>query len=319
MMLDVIPWVTFMAFVVTMLALDLGVFHRRAHVVSRREALLWSGVWIALAVAFNLGVYALMGADSGLEWTTGYLIEKSLSVDNVFLFILIFISFAVPPQYQHRVLFWGILGALVMRGVLIALGAFVLDWFHYAIYAFGALLIVTGIKFLRDTEQKAPDIERNVMVRAMRRIFPVDDGYTGDKLFVFRNGVLHMTPLFLVLLVIESTDLIFAIDSIPAVFAITDDPFIVFTSNVFAILGLRSLYFVLNGYLTGLAYLKPALATILVFVGSKMVFADVYKIHPLMSLAVIVGVLFIAITASLLRKPAEHEPAIAIVPVDRDS
>jgi tellurite resistance protein TerC len=314
-----LPWVLFLAFVVAMLALDLGVFHRHAHAVSRREALAWSVVWIGLAIVFNIGVYIFMGSETGVEWTTGYLIEKSLSVDNVFLFILIFSSFAVPPQYQHRVLFWGILGALVMRGVLITFGAFLLEWFHYAIYFFGGLLIITGIKFLRDTEEKAPDLDKNLLVRGARRFFRVDNSYHGEKFFLRRGGVLYLTPLFLVLLVIESTDLIFAIDSIPAIFAITDDPFIVFTSNVFAILGLRALYFVLNGYLTGLAYLKPALAAILVFVGSKMLLADVYKVDPLISLGVIGAILSVAIAASLLKKPEEHEPAIAIVPVEERS
>ena len=314
-MLTVLPWILFLAFVAAMLAIDLGVFHRHAHVVSRREALAWSAVWIGLSIVFNIGVYVFMGSESGVEWTTGYLIEKSLSVDNVFLFILIFSAFAVPPQFQHRVLFWGILGALLMRGVLITFGAFLLEWFHYAIYFFGGLLILTGIKFLRDTEDKAPDLDTNLLVRGARRLFKVDNSYHGEKFFLRREGVLYLTPLFLVLLVIESTDLIFAIDSIPAIFAITDDPFIVFTSNVFAILGLRALYFVLNGYLTGLAYLKPALAAILVFVGTKMLLADVYHVDPLVSLGVIGTILGIAIVASLLKEKPE-EPPIVIVSAD---
>jgi len=305
---DVLPWLLFLAFVAGMLALDLGVFHRDAHEVSRREALAWSAVWIGLAVVFNIGVYALQGADRGLEWTTGYLIEKSLSVDNVFVFLLIFSMFAVPAQYQHRVLFWGIVGALIMRGAIILVGAALLDWFHYVIYIFGAFLILTGIKFLRDKGEHAPSLERNWLVMIARRVRPVTRQYEGQKFFVRRAGVLYLTPLFLVLLLIESTDLVFAVDSIPAIFAVTDDPFIVFTSNIFAILGLRALYFVLRGYLAGMAYLKPALATILVFVGTKMLLADVYKIDSLVSLAVIATVLTSAVIASLLvKREGRHE------------
>ena len=310
-MMSVIPWVAFLAFVFLMLALDLGVFHRHAHVVTRREALAWSAAWIGLALAFNGGVYYFQGAETGLEWTTGYLIEKSLSVDNVFLFILIFSAFAVPSQYQHRVLFWGIVGALIMRGALIAAGAVVFAWLHFAIYVFGAFLVLTGVKFLRDTGEHVPDLEKNVLVRLARRVRPVTAAYEGQKFFSRKDGVLMMTPLFLVLLLIESTDLVFAIDSIPAIFAITDDPFIVFTSNIFAILGLRALYFVLNGYLAGLAYLKPALAAILVFVGAKMLLADVYKIDALASLGVIASILGVAVAASLLKSTRERREAVA--------
>src|SRR3990172_9494432 len=228
-----------------MLALDLGVFHRDAHEVSRREALAWSAVWIGLAVVFNIGVYALQGADRGLEWTTGYLIEKSLSVDNVFVFLLIFSMFAVPAQYQHRVLFWGIVGALIMRGAIILVGAALLDWFHYVIYIFGAFLILTGIKFLRDKGEYAPSLERNWLVMIARRVRPVTRQYEGQKFFVRRAGVL---------------------------------------------------------------YLKPGWATILVFVGTKMLLADVYKIDPLVSLAVIPTVLTSAVIASLLvKREGRHE------------
>jgi tellurite resistance protein TerC len=299
-MYDVLPWAVFLAFVAGMLALDLGVFHRSAHEVSRREALAWSTVWIGLAIVFNIGIYVLQGSDKGLEWTTGYLIEKSLSVDNVFVFVLIFSMFAVPARYQHRVLFWGIVGALIMRAVLILVGAALLDAAHFVIYLFGGFLILTGIKFLRDSDTHAPSLERNWLVRLARRVRPVTDSYEGQKFFVRRDGLLYLTPLFLVLLLIESTDLVFAVDSIPAIFAVTDDPFIVFTSNIFAILGLRALYFVLSGYLAGLAYLKPGLAAILVFVGAKMVLADVYKIDPLVSLVVIGLILASVIIASLL-------------------
>lgn len=293
-----------MAFVLGMLALDLGVFHRNAHEIHRREALAWSAVWIGLAIAFNIGIYYFQGSEKGLEWTTGYLIEKSLSVDNVFVFLLIFSAFAVPAQYQHRVLFWGIIGALIMRGVMIAIGAQLLEWSHFVIYIFGGFLILTGLKFLRDTQEE-PSLERNLLVRAVRRVWPVTEGYEGQKFFVRRNGVLFVTPLLLVLVLIESTDLVFAVDSIPAIFAVTEDPFIVFTSNVFAILGLRALYFVLSGYLSGLAYLKPALAGVLVFVGTKMIIVDIYKIPSLVSLAVIATILFVAIAGSFIKQRAE--------------
>ena len=315
---SIAPWVLFLVFVAGMLALDLGVFHKHAHVVSRREALLWSAVWIGLALLFNAGIYLMLGAEAGLEWTTGYLIEKSLSVDNVFIFLLIFATFAVPAQYQHRVLFWGILGAVLTRGALILVGAALLSAFHAVIYIFGAFLIVTGLKFLRSTDD-APRLERNLLVRLANRLLPTTTSYEGQRFFVRRAGVLTMTPLFLVLLLIESTDIIFAIDSIPAIYAITGDPFIVFTSNIFAILGLRALYFVLSGYLAELRYLKPALAAVLVFVGGKMLLTDVYKIPALVSLAVVVGILSIAIAASLVvqRRGSTHVPG-EVPPADAD-
>ncbi len=318
MVVELLPWILFLAFVLGMLALDLGVFHRNAHEIHRREALAWSAVWIGLAIAFNIGIYYFQGSEKGLEWTTGYLIEKSLSVDNVFVFLLIFSTFAVPAQYQHRVLFWGIIGALIMRAVMIAIGAQLLDWSHFVIYIFGGFLILTGVKFLRDT-QKEPSLEGNLLVRAVRRVWPVTEGYEGQKFFVRRNGIIFITPLLPVLVLIESTDLVFAVDSIPAIFAVTEDPFIVFTSNVFAILGLRALYFVLSGYLAGLAYLKPALAAVLVFVGTKMIIVDFYKIPSLVSLAVIAAILTIAIAASFIKQRAELrklEPAVNVGGVD---
>ena len=299
MLVALLPWALFLAFIVGMLALDLGVFHRNAHDVSRREALAWSAAWIGLAIVFNAGVYLVRGPEAGLEWTTGYLVEKTLSIDNVFVILLIFSAFAVPGAYQHRVLFWGIAGALVMRAVLIAAAGLLLGALHFVIYVFGAFLIYTGIKFLREQEH-APDLEQNRVVRTARRLFRTTEGYEGQRFFVRRRGLLYATPLFLVLLLIESTDLVFAVDSIPAIYAITDDPFIVFTSNIFAILGLRSLYFVLAGYLAGLAYLKPALAAILIFVGTKMLILDFYKVPALASLGVIATILAVAIAASLL-------------------
>ena len=296
---DLLPWILFLVFVGFMLALDLGVFHRDAHEVSRREALAWSAVWIGLAIVFNIGVYVFRGQEAGLEWTTGYLIEKSLSVDNVFVFLLIFSAFAVPAAYQHRVLFWGVVGALIMRAVLIAFAGILLDRLHWMIYVFGAFLIFTGYKIVRSAHA-APSLESNRLVRLAKRFYKVTGDYEGQRFFVKRDGVRYMTPLFLVLLLVESTDLVFAVDSIPAIYAITDDPFIVFTSNIFAILGLRALYFVLAGYLAGLRYLKPALATVLVFVGAKMMLVDVLKVPPLLSLAVISVILGTAVVASLM-------------------
>ena len=303
---QVAPWLAFLGFVAGMLALDLGVFHRDAHEVTRREALTWSAVWIGLAILFNIGVYALQGPQAGIEWTTGYLIEKSLSIDNIFVILLIFAAFAVPAQYQHRVLFWGIVGALGMRAGLIAFAGVLLTNLHWMIYVFGAFLIVTGIRFLRE-DHGTPDLSQNRILRLARRAFPVTARYEGQQFFVRRNGVLHLTPLFLVLLVVESSDLVFAVDSIPAIYAVTSDPFIVFTSNIFAILGLRSLYFVLAGYLGGLRYLKPALAAVLMFVGAKMALVDFVKVPPLASLGVILAILVGAVVASLVVAGREGE------------
>ncbi len=293
-------WVGFNVFVLAMLALDLGVFHRKAHVVSVREASIWSAVWIGLALLFNLGVWHLLGAQKGVEFLTGYLIEKSLSVDNIFVFALIFGYFAVPEEYQHRVLFWGILGALVMRAIFIAAGAALIANFHWIIYVFGAFLIVTGIK-MAFVPARGLEPEKNPVVRLVRRLMPVTDRYHGQKFFARENGALAATPLFLVLALVETTDLIFAVDSIPAIFAVTSDPFIVYTSNVFAILGLRSLYFLLAGVMSKFEYLKLGLAAILVFVGTKMAIVDLYKIPSPVSLGVVAAILAIAVVASLAR------------------
>ena len=293
-------WIGFNLFVLGMLALDLGVFHRKAHVVSFKEASVWSAVWIALALLFNAAVWHFFGPQNGVEFLTGYLIEKSLSVDNIFVFALIFSYFSVPQEYQHRVLFWGILGALVMRGAMIAVGAQLLQHFSWVIYLFGGFLILTGIK-MAFTPDKGLEPEKNPVVRLVRRLFPVSDRYHGQAFFVREKGVLTATPLFLVLALVEATDLIFAVDSIPAIFAVTRDPFIVYTSNVFAILGLRSLYFLLAGVMAKFEYLKLGLAAILVFVGTKMAIVDLYKIPSPVSLGVVAGILLVAITASLVR------------------
>jgi len=291
-------WIGFNLFVLAMLALDLGVFHRKAHEVSLREAATWSAVWVALALVFNVGVWHYMGAEKGTQFLTGYLIEKSLSVDNIFVFALIFSYFAVPAAYQHRVLFWGILGALVLRAIFIAAGATLIAKFHWIIYVFGAFLVLTGLKMAL-TPQKGLEPDKNPVLRLVRRLVPVTDRYHGQKFFVREGGVRLATPLFLVLVLVETTDLIFAVDSIPAIFAITTDPFLVYTSNVFAILGLRSLYFLLAGVMHKFEYLKLGLAAVLVFVGTKMALVDVYEIPSSTSLAVVGTLLAISIAASL--------------------
>jgi tellurite resistance protein TerC len=293
-------WIGFNVFVLAMLALDLGVFHRDAHDVKVKEALVWSAVWIGLALSFNVGVFVFGGAQKGLEFLTGYLIEKSLSVDNIFVFLLIFSYFSVPARYQHKVLFWGIFGALVMRAVMITAGAALIKEFHWIIYLFGALLVVSGIKMAVQRETQIHP-ERNPLVRLFRRVMPVTEGYEGDRFFVRRAGVLFATPLFVTLLMVESADLMFAVDSIPAIFAITTDPFIVYTSNVFAILGLRSLYFALAGIMERFHYLKLGLSVVLVFVGAKMLLTDIYKIPVPVSLGIVAAVLAIAVVASLLK------------------
>jgi tellurite resistance protein TerC len=294
-------WIGFNLFVLAMLALDLGVFHRKAHVVTFRESLAWTVVWVALALLFNAGVWHYYGSQKALQFFTGYLIEKSLSVDNVFVFALLFSYFAVPPVYQHKVLFWGILGALVMRAVMIAAGATLIAKFTWIIYLFGAFLILTGIKMVFKREGEIHP-ERNPVVRWFKKLMPVTTDYRRDRFFVVENGVRHATPLFVVLLLVEASDLIFAVDSIPAIFAVTTDPFIVYTSNVFAILGLRSLYFALAGVMDKFHYLKIGLGAVLAFVGVKMLLAHTpYKIDTLLSLAVVVSILALSIAASLLR------------------
>jgi tellurite resistance protein TerC len=295
-------WIGFNVFVLGMLALDLGVFHRNAHKVSLREALGWSVVWISLALIFNAGIYYFWGTEKALEFLAGYLIEKSLSVDNIFVFLMIFSYFAVPAIYQHRVLFWGILGALVMRAIFIAMGAALLSTFHWMIYLFGAFLIVTGIKMLLLGDQKL-EPERNPAVRLLRRSMNVTDEYHGQRFFVRMNGRVWATPLLLVLVVVETTDVIFAVDSIPAIFAITQDPFIVYTSNVFAILGLRALYFLLAGVMEMFRYLKLGLSFVLCFVGAKMLLVDFYKIPSDLSLGAVAGILAISVLASVLTQP----------------
>ena len=311
-------WVGFNLFVLAMLAIDLGVFHRHAHIVSVREAALWSVLWISLSLIFNLGIYlywhdlvphsAYTNSEAALAFLTGYLIEKSLSVDNIFVFVLIFSYFAVPAIYQHRVLFWCIIGALIMRATLIFVGAALIERFHWIIYIFGGFLIYTGIRMAFHKDE-AMAVEENAMVRLFRRFMPVADRYHDGDFFVRHGGKLMATPLFLVLIVVETTDLVFALDSIPAIFAVTTDAFLVYTSNIFAILGLRSLYFLLAGVIDKFQYLKLGLAVVLTFVGGKMVLESFIHIPIIASLGFIALTLTVAVVASLLN-PAKTETIV---------
>jgi len=298
-------WVGFNIFVVIMLVVDLRVFHRHAHEVKISEALIWSGVWIALSLLFNVGVYYWYGHESALQFLTGYIIEKSLSVDNLFVFLMIFSYFKVPAQYQHTVLYWGILGALVMRGLLIFLGVTVIQEFHWVIYIFGAFLVFTGVKmaFQKDTVEVHP--EKNLVVRIFKKFIPVTAGYHETKFFLKVDGKRYATLLFVVLIVVETTDLVFAVDSIPAIFAITTDPFIVYTSNVFAILGLRALYFALAGMMNLFRFLKIGLSIVLSFVGMKMLMSEILPIPIGIALSVVATVLVMSVVFSIMVKPAE--------------
>ena len=298
-------WLIFTAGVLVLLAIDLGVFHKDDHVVTVKEALIWSGLWTVLALVFNAGVWLVSGSQAGIEFFTGYMIERSLSIDNIFVFILLFSFFAVPAKYQYKVLFWGIIGALIMRVALILVGATLIKEFHWVIYVFGGLLVVSGIRMaLQGENHVEPD--KNPVVRLFRRIMPVTSEYHNGNFFVRTAGKFAATPLFLVLLVVETTDLVFALDSIPAIFAITGDPFIVYTSNVFAILGLRALYFALAGIMDRFHYLKIGLSATLVFVGAKMLLSDVLEIPVLMALVVVAAILAVAVIASLLRPRKEE-------------
>lgn len=300
-----ILWICFNVFVLLMLALDLGVFHRKSHEVTVKEALTWTSIWITLAMLFNLFVFYYFDKEKAVEFFTGYVIEKSLSVDNIFVIIMIFSYFNVPKTYQHKVLFWGILGALVMRVIFIFAGIELIHKFHWLIYIFGGFLIFTGIRMVTASDVKL-DPEKNPLVKFVRKFFPVTPAFVGDKFFTKIDGKRWVTPLFLVVIMIEATDLIFAVDSIPAILAISDDPFIVYTSNVFAILGLRSLYFALSGIEDYFRYLKYGLAVILVFVGTKMCIMDFFKIPVEVSLIVIVFVLGISMIASVvISRPGE--------------
>jgi len=295
-------WILFNVFVVAMLVLDLGVFHRRTHTVKYREALIWSVVWITLAAIFAVVIYFWHGRTPSLEFVTGYVIELSLSVDNLFVFLLIFRYFQVPPGHQHKVLFWGILGALIMRAIFIAAGVGLIQKFHWIIYVFGAFLIYSGIKLFRQGEAEIHP-EKNPVLRLFRRWVPVTNDYEGDKFFVRRTG-LFATPLLVVLVVVETTDLLFAVDSIPAILAITRDAFIVYTSNVFAILGLRSMYFALAGMMEMFRYLHYGLSVVLMFVGAKMLLSHYHEVPTVVALGAVAGILLLSVAASVLRPKA---------------
>jgi tellurite resistance protein TerC len=292
-------WIIFSVFVLGMLALDLGVFNRKAHEVRFKEALTWSVVWVALSLAFNGWIYHKFGSEKALQFLTGYVIEKALSVDNIFVFVVLFASFAVPKMYQHRVLFWGVLGAIIMRAIFIALGAALVSRFDWIMYVFGAILIITGIKLMKEGESE-PHPEKNPLYKLARRIMPATPEYHGKQFTVIQNGRRYATPLLLVLIAIEATDVVFAVDSIPAIFAITTDPFIVYTSNIFAILGLRAMYFLLAGVIDKFHYLKYGLAVVLLFVGVKMVIAEWYHMPIGLSLGVIASVLTLSVIASVI-------------------
>ena len=296
--IDARAWLAFNVFIVGMLLLDLFVLHRHAHVVSLREAAITSTGWVVLGLAFGGFIWWWLGAGAAGEYLAGYLIEKSLSVDNVFVFVLIFSYFAVPAAYQHRVLFWGVLGALVLRGVFILAGAALLEALDWVLYLFGLFLLFTAYKMMRHSEM-ALDPQQNRVLRLVGRLIPISSEYDGQRLFTRKGGALVATPLFAVLVVVETTDVVFAVDSIPAIFAVTRDPFIVFTSNAFAILGLRALYFLLAGVAHRFVYLKTGLAVILAFVGTKMLIADFYHVPVWISLSVIATVLTVSIVASL--------------------
>jgi tellurite resistance protein TerC len=308
-------WVGFVVFVLAMLALDLGVFNRKAHVFTIREAIAWTSLWVALALGFNVAIYFLYerhwlgvglsigheldGRTAALQFFTGYVIEKSLSLDNIFVIAMIFSYFSVPTIYQHRVLFWGIIGALVMRGLMILAGAALIERFDWIIYVFGALLIMTAVKMLIVRHDNL-DPGKNPLIRLAKRLYPLTDDFDGPKFFAHVDGKRAITPLFLSLLIVESTDLLFAVDSIPAIFAVTRDPFIVFTSNVFAILGLRSLYFALAGMMEKFRHIKSSLVFVLAFVGVKMLLTHYYPIPTFVSLSIILGILAVGLIASIV-------------------
>jgi tellurite resistance protein TerC len=311
--MDLIFWIGFLVFIGVFLALDLGVFHRKAHIVPPREAAAWTAVWVTLACLFGVGVLLWKGSETGIAWFTGYVIEYSLSVDNVFVFALIFGAFAVPRELQHRVLFWGVVGALVMRFAMILAGAHLIETYHWIIYVFGAFLVFTGIRMALSGGGHASHPEQNIVVRVTKRFLPVVPEYHGQR-FLVRTAALGLaaTPLLLALITVETSDLIFAVDSIPAIFAVTTDPFVVFTSNAFAILGLRSLYFLLADAADRFRYLRLGLAGVLIFVGAKMLLTDMLKTPPLVSLAVILGILGVSVAASLLADRRDGGAAAAL-------
>jgi tellurite resistance protein TerC len=317
MSIHVLLWIAFNLFVVAMLALDLGVFHRTAHVIHVREALAWCALWVTLALLFNLGILLRLGSEPALEFLTGYLLEYSLSVDNIFVFLMIFTYFRVPYLHQHKVLFWGILGALIMRALFILTGITLIQKFHWIMYIMGGFLVLTGIRMALHKDAEI-NPERNPVLKLFRRVMPVTENYEDGRFFLRRSGRLFATPLFVVVLVVETTDVIFAVDSIPAILAITLDPFIVYASNVFAIMGLRALYFALAGVMQLFHYLPYGLSFVLVFVGIKMLLVDIYKIPIVMALGTVAAVLVISVIASTLFPPKpEGTPSAADPPGTR--
>jgi tellurite resistance protein TerC len=292
-------WIGFHALVFVMLALDLGIFNRKSHTVGMKEALGWSAVWIVISQLFNIFIYRSYGSEAAVEFLTGYILELSLSVDNLFVFLLLFSYFKVPSEYQHKVLFWGILGAQLMRAFFIAIGTALIAQFHWILYIFGAFLVYTGLRMAFDKGEEV-DPESNLVLKLFRKVFPISPEYHGSNFFVNIDGKKHATILFVVLLIVEATDLVFAVDSIPAVFAVTRNPLIVYTSNIFAILGLRSMYFALAGIMNLFHYLKIGLAFILSFIGIKMLIADFYHMPTAIALGVVAGVLTISVVASMM-------------------
>ncbi len=305
-------WIGFHAFVFTMLALDLGIFNRKSHNVSMKEALGWSAVWIALAQGFNLLIYSWFGSEAAVEFLTGYVLELSLSVDNLFVFLLLFSYFKVPNEYQHKVLFWGILGAQVMRAMFIAIGTVLIAKFGWVLYIFGAFLLYTGIRMAFDKGEEI-EPEANPVLKIFKKVYPVSNEYDGNKFFTKINGIRHATVLFVVLLIVEVTDLVFAVDSIPAVFAVTQNPLIVYTSNILAILGLRSMYFALAGIMNLFHYLKIGLAVILSFIGVKMLIVDFYHMPTWMALGVVASVLAISVIASIMFPDRAQTPVHPVI------
>jgi tellurite resistance protein TerC len=319
----ILIWLGFIFFILCALAIDLGIFNRKAHVISTAESLTWTLIWVSTALVFNVLVYflysnhilgigldighPLSGSEAALQFFTGWLIEYSLSLDNIFVFAVIFVYFGVPRTLQHRVLFWGILGALILRGIMIAAGAALINRFEWIIYVFGVMLLLTAVKMLRTADEEV-EPDRNILVIIARKIYPVTSGFEGEKFFTKINGKRAITPLFLVLLVVESTDVLFAIDSIPSIFAITRDPFLVFTSNVFAILGLRSLFFSISALMAQFHFLRHSLVFLLAFVGVKMLLSHHYKIPISVSLAVIIGILAVGIIASVISSKRKSHP-----------
>lgn len=303
---EIILFILFNLFILALLLLDLGILHRTPRAVTIREAAAWTIAWIILALLFNLGVFWVAGTTKGLEFLTGYLIERALSMDNIFVFLVIFTYFGVPSRYQHRVLFWGVLGALVLRSVFIILGAALVARFEWILYIFGVILIVSGWKMFSKTEPEVHP-ERNVIIRFMKKIFPVTTDYDSPRFVLRRHGKTFITPLFIVLITVETTDVVFAVDSIPAVFGVTRDPFIVYSSNVFAILGLRAFYFLLAGVMNTFYYLSHGLSLVLIFIGAKMLL-EPFSVHIsiTLSLLIVTGILTISIVASLIRVRRER-------------